>query len=333
MSIKNEVFKICKYIFSIDCRASIAATVKGLSTCNPDDSLPSKDFYHQFARSKDAQFLGFLLCEKSRDSIHEQLNISLPPLTEDEKKNLTIGYSILNNINTKCSEPFHIINHQLAYLLNPYSNYIVDGYYKNVDDLFDVTICDGLIAELQNSKIFSLLSEFKHADMTQISKSKFLSLAESINHQILSSGVHSVPSEIDKLLMNRQEPIYSTIKYLLATICIREVMKAILELTYQAFLSNKLIVLNNDNITSIDKCTGGLCGKGMTVTIQPNRDEIFLEHGNILLFAPKIRGQQDSSLYRVEELTLKFDNEWGTSQILKLRMLDDDLNPYSSFLN
>ena len=324
MSIKNEAFGLCDYISSLSCKVSIKNTIKALSG-------KDKFLYHQYANKQDAQFLGFLLCEENKDLIYEQLKIPIASLTDDEKTSLLIGHNMLVGINRECAKPFHDINYQLDKVLDAYSIFTKSKYPHDVSVFWDDNIFDDLLLAMKNTSIYNFLKDFKLIDMTKYPKSLLLEIVETFNQKIIAAEVHSSPEDFNELRLNNKEPEHSMFKYLSAIMCVREMIKSILQLCYQAFLNDKLAVIDDDNLVSIDKNTGNICGNGLTVTVQPNESLFYVNCSDIILFNPNLDYIPKSSLCRVEGITISF-NEWGQSQTFKLRVLNDDLNPYGGLI-
>jgi hypothetical protein len=75
-----------------------------------------------------------------------------------------------------------------------------------------------------------------------------------------------------------------------------------------------------------------MCGHGLTITVQPNNALPFVTCNDIILFNPEVDYLPQKVLCRVEGLTTTF-NEWGCSQVFKLRVLDENLNTYKGLFS
>jgi hypothetical protein len=189
---------------------------------------------------------------------------------------------------------------------------------------------NNLVEEFKALKPFKRLAERPPVGLENLGTDKIYAAVHHIKTIILSAGVNCTPEDIVGMLRdNRTTPEILIGKFILDLIALNSILEMTDQLIYQAVINDQLLVINEDNIIVIGPKSSHYLGAGWEVECQPNSHLFFDAVSSVILADFKIDSEKTHEFYRVDGATISFGQDHGNSVKLRLRQLNEDLNPYS----
>jgi hypothetical protein len=273
------------------------------------------------SKNVNAQFLGVLLYDSQ---FHE--------LTPEEKEMFIKINNFFFKFNEMCIEPIVKKNKDLKQSLNPYSlfNYSIVKVQPEIDQCFNSLDLNPLIQAIYESSITQSILSFLEKP-AKIKSDKLLSALVEFDRRIKIIGIHDTPKDLENHYFQSRSminPSTISMNFILNILCLHEVIGIVNQLIFQALLSEHLIVLNENNIFDIPEYNKHVIGKGITLVIQPIKDELTSNAGDIIFYDIPLNGANDKGLGLIDSLNIASSQEEGTYVKFGIRGLDDNLNPY-----
>lgn len=339
MSFRDDIFQLCKTIQKNDTTKEISSLVHDFSVVKEGEELIShKSEFKQVASHSHNQFYGYLYTnEHTQDYISIFPHIS--PLTMNEYEIFAKAHATIISLIDGCLSEFKINFPSIYFALNPYSKYKPikensahsilrpENYNKAVDSFKS----SPLYQKLYNSNINVILEQIKINDINM--------MFDVLEKEINNCPLDKLPESIDSFM----KCIYTDFKeiqdILMAEIILILGLKKSLEnacsLLFTALVGEDLIVLNNDNIISIDKNFSNSLHK----VLQLLCDDIFLTRhtntvGDILLI--DCFPNDTSHIHEfgfITSYTASWSQEDGNTSKLTTIIVDDSLNPIYALTN
>ena len=333
MSIKTETYNICKEIKKIELRNRVKGLIDELNISSKQNKGASNDRseYGYIARKQNAQFMGYLIVDEKREEIEKDSPSKVPEIELEEKELLKKAHCIIKYLNEKLT---HSIVERVPHLkltLNPYSQFSYPEFTIDIKQIIDIGIFDNLIEAVSNCNVIKNINNSLNKLIQNNPSEKYLGVVLAFINKIESYGVNNTPEGFKNLNFKKDSPEYISNKLLFLLMSFRKVLENINQLIYQAFLMDKLVVLNDNNIINILENSTHMIGQGLTILIQPNAREICTLPGDLILVRHNF--SNINNLCVVEEENLSFSMEIGNQIEFKLRTVDDNLNPYFGLIN
>lgn len=329
MTILKTAYEVCKYIKSLAMRQEIKELIYKMHTARS-----SHGDLGYIAKHKYIQFLGYLIVSQQKKEIESgPLPIRINTLSQNELAILEQAHRFILQINKNCCEHLKPVLPNAVYSIDPYVQYnykFQNSNNKTIDS--NVDSIRNLYATFTNHPSFKIIQKYvpQIKNIKHVPKEYFLTIVLRIVEDIISSGPFTTPSELRNLEFtlkkNSQEYYISTI--IKALIALRSSLSLLDQLLYQAFQFDKLSLLDQNNIFTIEKRSGNLLGESMSILIQPIGRELFSNPNDTILVKLKSDNHNIDCLFRVEGINLTFNRDFGTTQKFGLRKVDDNLNPY-----
>jgi hypothetical protein len=115
-----------------------------------------------------------------------------------------------------------------------------------------------------------------------------------------------------------------------AFICLRASLTVLNELIFRALLTEKLPVISDENIIQFGSLTSHFCSQGLSCTCQPDENIDPFTLGLVLVKCSFLEFPVD--LCRTESIHFQMSDDIGDVAELKLRLIDDNLNPFDGLL-
>ncbi len=327
MAIKTETFNLCKYIKTISIRNDLQSIINDLT-------FGEKGQFGYHARKQHAQFMGYLIVDEKRALLEDRLPTKLPALSPEYILLIRKGHSIIKHINSICSSIIIDNIPNLECCLDPYSLFPYPGYQQNVSDVLDNQTIQPLVNAFQNSKpVKEIVNQTKKLTGGSFQKNFFEGVIE-IKRRIDEAGVHKTPKNFNESNRQLQEGSaeHSLLTLIYACISARAILSNIDQLIFQAILFDKLTVLDSDKIINIENWTGTTIGRGMTLLTQLGPSGVLMEPASIALIKFEYNGEKVDEIGLVTSVSFRMNHQTGSDESISLRLLDNDLNPYSNLL-
>lgn len=338
MTIKKTVFDFTSKILSSEYRKIIKKTIKEIEDENIEveigDKLPKTKFgkiiRNQSARTANIQFYGYLLAHQCKNAIEKDFDCIVPNLTENQISNLQDVHNEILYLNYKCIEnlPKQLKHH---HAINPYFEFnghlLKNNYSPIVFNHEEVQQLKSMFKQHAGFKLIERIDVSDFDKLNEIRIDRLVSGIISFEKSITNAGVKRSPRDLeDAFRKHLKSGAKTPISYMISLLSIKESLKNMNQLIYQAFIHDKLLSLDNGNI--INFCSSShYVGTSFVVEAQFN---FFSEPAQIVIL--KEPSQNNSELCRIEKSTFSFSKEVGSQNILHLRKLDSDLNPFHNLL-
>ncbi|MCF6409560.1 hypothetical protein [Pseudalkalibacillus salsuginis] len=340
MSILKVAYELCKTVIKSPLREEVSVMMNEIKKFQEvqigeklDKYEMGKTIRNQSAEKANIQFYGYLIADSKRKEIEKEFNRLVPELSQEHFDLLTklqrefifIDEKIINLL------PSNLIHRST---LNPYSMYgnIVtkDGSFKS--SLFTEEQLDRLKSSFRRHKGFQEIGKIPvdlYSELNKISDEKIENANHVFTDRLYKAGVMTHPNDMLEAIRGaKRGNAVIPVKYIFSLMCIRESIHTLNQLIYQAFLQDKLPVFNEDNLISI-KSSSHLGGKGYSLKSQY---EYSLKPRDLVHVIDPYDTNPFPILCQIESATISFNNEFGSHEDLKLRVIDEDLNPFQGIL-
>lgn len=326
MPVIDAAFALTKEVARIPQRADLRQLIHQLNEVpGTDDSFEDRSQFGYLARQLGAQFYGYLLV----DSQHEttELPFQIPSLAEGERSLLVRGHTFVVSLLDGILEGIPAI---FKKALDPYS------VYRELEVSSDVPAFD-VSAEARSA----LLDAFTgHRAMDGIHSMRNLLpaqwTADSLHNAVVSiiqrigeEGVLDFPNDLKHyVLVKPGNPQYRPLRLLLSLVCLRISLKNLVQMMFQKFADDRLIMLDSNVIFNY-RTGSTVAGTGHQVDCQ---ELILVETGDLVLLRDPHHPESSLELCRIEGNTMQFSRDLGTASTLLMRTVDKDLNSFSLLL-
>lgn len=334
MSIKGECFNTAKKIWELELTSQVRKLLTDLNSTSEDKSNTLGDRSHlgYIARRQRAQFMGYLIVDYKRDYINEKSGDNIPNISDKEREILKRANFILSYINKKSVENITDAIPNLTSTLSIYSNFEYPDYEYKIEELINVSDFLPLIESIKECEITKNILNSPREFACSIPSDSYLGASMEFNTRLQRKGVHEVPQDFVDLNFDKNSPEFIARNLILSAMCLRQTLKNVATLLFQAFQIDRLPMLNENNIINIENYNSNLVGKGLTIAIQPNGVEILTDVEDLILYKFKFHQEQEEGICLVEGLSTSFSQDYGWVQKYKLRVLNDNLNPYFNLI-
>lgn len=332
MSVRCECFKLCNEIIALPFRKQIYTLLHDLNYGKGPGSINDRSHFGYLARHYHTQIIGYLLIDRTRNAINATpLMMKVPDLTDDEREILLKAHEIINGTNQNIIEAYFAKLPKYSLSIDPYNIYNMGLGHKDISDIIDINIYDGIISSFADTVAIKNITTLPYEQIEKIAATMDMKgLIGEFTKRIKQSGVHRSPSDFEELRFMRPKNISEDFseKIIFNTLSLSAMLTTIDQLIYQSFFNDKMVILDENNIINIIEHNNHLVSEGFTILVQPNGFEIGTDVGDIVLMKLSNEYIKVDQLGVVEGVNLKFSQDEGTTLLLKIRMIDDNLDPY-----
>jgi hypothetical protein len=288
------------------------------------------------ARSYRAQLLGFLIVNRDKTEIQKKF----PPLRRassllPEEQYLLEGvHNQLVELYKQCTAPLVDILQQFAPAIDPYHrfNYRISENARDVKLFPESSINDLVEAYHQLPSLQIAMENYEEAKKV-MTIDQLNNASIGLERRLLNASPLRFPNDLDNLtdMLSENAPVHKCFNFFCALMCIRVSLNIINELIYQAILTNKLPTFSEKNIIVYKSIMSHFGGTGIDLLCQPDVNIGDLDIGRLaFLKDPNLVIPAD--LCFVERIDMRISDEYGETMRVLLRLIDEDLNPYSRIL-
>ena len=342
-SFRAEVFNLCKKCATDSHSLKIRETIQNISkserVVEGDQQRISEPLHGDLAyisAQKRIQFLGYLLTDESVDSINKTPPFHATHLSSNERQLIEMAHLTISFFIDSCLETIRRKYPKASLLLDPYANYTKP--LKKTDAVSflkkeDITDC---VKAFQTSDLYKMVSENDAlVILEKASEESIRQLGVVIDRQLLE-GYSNPDGEMIELLNKVSSSSISgpdiLMVHTLYCYALQKSLENASQMIYEAVLGKSFVVLNNDNIISIDNEEHSYLYDKHTVLCQDIKWGLSGSTvGSIILFDCDI-----SDVTHVKEFgevvseTISYSREFGESVKISFVTVDDDINPIHS---
>lgn len=339
MNFRSEVFKLCKVIEkkieAIEIKNLIhdlSVHVEKKSSNGVDaDIIPNRSDFGYVSKHSSNQFYGFLYTDEHIESYRE-LFPKIEHLEENEKKIIAQGHVTVMALVDGC---LHDVkeNYPVLYdAINPYSKY---KFIKTISEksIFCEEEFRNAINAFKNSKVYQKLFSSQIVDVfNDIPQEQMKMLLGVMDRDIIQTPLDVVPEDIRDFSIRILHKVKDVTDVMMAeavlVLALRESLAAACQLLFVALVGEDLIVLNNDNIISIENHQSNSLYEVMTVLVE----DILIRYstelpGDVLLIDCDPNDNHHIHEFGiVRSATISFNNETGQTSKVSFVTIDEDMN-------
>jgi len=334
VTITKATYTLCKSVVAAQARQELQELILKLST-----SAGSSDGHFGYlARRQGCQLLGFLIVEQERATISlGSLPVFILPLADSERMLFRSAHAEITHLNQLCVEPVLSRWPATRLALDPYSQHVQLAESPKANPakrlLSEVERAELTQAFVQHSGVRAIL-ETPAALVGQLDDNQIRAAVLSLLGLIHQAGVGHVPSAIEQLAFQapRNHPQRGVTRFFVALLSVRESLRSLNQMIYQAILADRVPVLDEDAVISVSDTHGNVLGTSAVIAFQPDADTIVLEPGDIALVKPIANYHSLDGLARLEDLRFEHSRDYGSTYTVSTRLLDNDLSPFGNLV-
>lgn len=316
---RKEVFSLCKTLQFNDQSVIIREELKELITSNSENFGQGVSVYSQSGPYTNNEFHGYLFLDENLDRLSFSKLIRAEHLSEEKRYFIEQGHSTLLTFVNMCLEDIKKESIICGTVLNPYSVYKEINISVDSRPILDKSNFTAAAASFKQGKIYQALIQSNFMSLFGHMKLGELGTIMSDFDKILNANMSTeVDENIKNFYFKLEQKDECVSKYLLTYVILMCALRSSLALAcrllFRAICGLDLIVLNRDNIISIDKNVSTvLCDyyQVLAQEIKSDFTQSFL--GSLLLLDCELPHKHIHEFGMPIELSITFASEFGES--------------------
>ncbi|MDU5787462.1 hypothetical protein [Streptococcus parasanguinis] len=339
---KSELFNLCKSIGQSELSKKVREMWNNFKT---DDPLYlNKTIWFTSTRDDQNHFYGVLLSQSRFESTSKPFS-NCPKLNQRELEICKEANEFLVHIYTNLVNELSFLPTSIKEALNPYSKLLdIDTeFYKriNISNHEEIDF-SGLTKKFRKSYIFNVMeSKTQEIDpniLGTIQKDNILEIFAIFEQNEVSCSYNEIPENLNIIKRNEingRLGYEDIVEFFFFTLYVlRDIIEITLNTLYSALKGEKLPVLNNDNLISIEgPSTNYLYKKYELVKISSEHDDNHPSVNNLCLIDAYLDSEKQKvhSLIYVVSTTYHPIDRLGSTTSMKGLEVDDSLNRFFNF--
>ena len=341
-SFRSEVFNLCKKLQKNEDAQAIREVIMSLKITKENKATGeiqknSHGDFIQLAEHSNNQFHGYLFADDYADKIQLPAFFSIEHLSDEERALIERGHKTLTRFIELCLSDIGKKSKIVADAMSPYYLYKSVSISKDTKPLLSDSEYDNLIRAYKNGKVYRALYE---SDMSRffnaINPSKMQALMAIISKEFITSFNDDVPLDLRNLsvkLMNKQMDAPDVLcAFTIMIYALKESLRMACQLLFGAICGADLIVLNNENLISIEKRNTSQICEYYKVFVQGCVFSI-VGHliGDVLLM--NCDDGDDTHIHEfgmITSTTIQLAGEYGQTSKISFVTVDEELIPISN---
>jgi hypothetical protein len=336
MQFRNSVFDVCKKLQTSSLKDEICPLITNLNCYQEGQEELNRSTFGYYGRQLNNQFYGYLFIDEKKDGIANLK--TCVSLSEEEKLLLWQGHKVMMDFIDYCLEDINQLAPNVAKNINPYSRY-KPIQQVTVANKIDTHLLKQCANEFKNMSIYKkLLKSPMWQTIIKMPYEQLEQLIGILDREILRSPLDIVPNGIIKFKYRMMQGSMNPQDILMVDSCImlslREILTNACQLMYSALVGGDLVVLNNDNLISIDEQKSDAIYSYITALVQGiiiNKNTELV--GDIVLIDCEMEnGYKIHEFGRVQQTTMSINRQNGDTTKLTFCIIDDMLNPIANLV-
>ena len=335
MSFRNEIFQLCKKIQKTDDTKLVSDLIRNLSIVKDGDEFnSSRAEFNQVAKHSQNQFYGYLY---TNDHTEEYISVfpQIAPLSSEAVQLLSRAHATIMSLINGCLNDFKINFPNLYFRLNPYWKYKpINPKYENANSFLNEADYQKAILAFKASTLYQKLYKSNINEVFEdFTDNDIHTMFAVFDQEMITCPIDQIPESIENFTQSLHTEYNNMSDILMAEIFLILALAKSLEnacsLLFTALVGDDLIVLNNDNIISIDKHFSNSLRKIITISC----NDIFLSESTNIAGDIALIDCSPYTNYHIHEFglinayTANFDQEMGQTSKFTIVAVDDSLNP------
>jgi len=337
MVILQSTYNLCKHIKSLPIRKQVVESLHTLHYSNTTKGIQdgSRDSLGYYARKQNMQFLGYLLIDEHKnDSARLVGSIKIAPLSHQEIVLFEKAHTFIAETDNICATALSTILPNAIDVIKPYIQYPYKTKAESIETIDpNVESVEDLHLAFRNHPSIGIISKCvdKVPRIQMISKEHLMDGMIGIRRYIGSQGFSKAASDFQnsELATIKDSPEYFITKTLKALVALKVSLSVLNQLLYQSFKTDKLVVLDNDNVIAVKNISRNFLGKHVSILSHPIKMEQMASNaGDEILVKLKLDKYIIEGLHHIESVTISFNRDFGNRQDFELLKIDENLNYY-----
>jgi len=326
MSIRSDAYAMCKSVWTSPSRDQLKSVIKKLQG--------SESGY--LARRQHAQILGFLVIDQRKTDIEEKMQaLHIVPLENEDRILLSGAHKNVVQLNTRCIAPLATELPECIEAVDPYRKFKYELPEMSDGDILSEEALVKMASSFSGHPAIKVAIESAKSSVIKIPKGKYVEAVSIFYDALIKAGAYDAPNDVVSIMsgQSKDSPQRIIARHVSALACIKASLSVLDQLVYQAILSNKLPLLDQNNIIEIGQMSNNLVSNGLSLLYQPFEQPCMLNVYDVVLVKIETSGSPLGQLWRIEAIHFESSQEFGSSKELTLREVDENLNPFGHLLD
>lgn len=337
---RNAVFTLCKKLSNNNVALNVRSTIHDMSvviTTDEDDPKVWKRPPHgdlaQIAAHHRLQFMGYLLADESVEDINKTQPFQATHLNENERKILEAAHKALLLFVSECIRDIKDKYPKAYLLIDPYSLYRSPQNKTEAESFLTRQDLKDCANAFKSGRVYKKLFENDTLQILESTDENVIRQLSAIQQKQFGEDFSVLSNETSGFIKRIQSNAEITLPDLLmisSTYCyaLKKSLMNALQMLYDAIVGHDMLVMDNENIISIETREKGSIYEKNAVLIQGatwgNRGG---DVGSIvLLTCNPSEFDQIKDFGIVFSLTVSFIGEFGDTSKITMVTVDEELN-------
>jgi len=325
MSIRADAYAMCKNVWTSPSRGRLKSVIK---------KLQASEFGY-LARGQHAQILSFLVIDQRKTDLEEKMQpLHVIPLEDEDRILLSKAHKNIVQLNIRCIAPLATELPQCIEAIDPYRKFKYELPETPVGDILSEEVLAKMASSFHEHPAIKTAIQSVKSSAIKMTEDKYVDAVSIFYNTLIKAGAYNAPNDIINIMFSQsKDSLQRTIvRHITALTCIKASLSVLDQLVYQAILSNKLQLLDQNNIIEIGQMSNNLVSNGLSLLYQPSEQLFMVNVSDIVLVKIETPGLPLGQLWQVEAVHSEYSEEFGSSEELTLREVDENLNPFGHLL-
>lgn len=333
---RAEVFEICKKLQKNDESQKVGRLINDMATISKTEGneVPNINSYNNFsmiAESQNTEFHSYLFLDDNIETIELPKFLKINHLSSQDRTMIERGHKTITTFIDLCLAEIREKSEVVADSLNPYFLHRNVNVAKGVRGLLSEQDLKPAVDAFKKGRAYKAFMSTNIAEVFENNVENFRSVVAIMEKQIEHSLGKNVSPEIkefsEKLGFNLTEANDIVFAYCVLLVGLRESLKTSSRLLYSAIRGSNLVVLNNNNIISIETIVSTVVSRFYKIFIQEENLNYFSsEIGSILLIDCELsNGNHIHEFGMLVAQTVTLTGEFGPSAKYSIVTVDEEL--------
>lgn len=318
-SIRDAAYDVCKAVQTAPSIDKIRAALQNVHS----------SWFEYHVRRYEAQFLGYLLLDAGLDQLNAITAEPIPHLLEHERNALLGAHQQLVELNKRCLEPLHAVFPMFVQAADPYNRYWAVELPASEEPVTILTseVMGQMVAAFHQHPAFRTVFDNAHSINSGFPPVSYAQLINRWLDKLLKSQSSDKMSNVSRLLITqpRDSLQRTSARWQTALLSLQSSLDSLNQLVYQATLSKKRPVLDDDIIIDA-QINHGSVATTANVLYKFSPDQNILTHWTLVIIASQ---QLDMRLGRAADWHIESAD--NTAEVT-LREVDGNLNVFGPLL-
>lgn len=325
MSIRADAYAMCKSVWTSPSRDSLRSVIK---------KLQASEFGY-LAQGQHAQILGFLVIDQRKTNIEKKMQfLHIIPLEDQDRILLSAAHKSIVQLNIRCIAPLAIDLPQCVKAIDPYGKFRYELPQTLGGDILSEEVLAKMAISFNEHPAIKVATQSAKSSAIKMADEKYIEAVSVFYDTLIKAGAYDAPNDIFSIMVGQSRDSLQRIivRHITALTCIRASLSILDQLIYQAILSNKLPLLDQNNVTEIGQMSNNFVSNGLSLSYQPSEQLFRVNVHDLVLVKIETPRLPLGQLWHVEAIHSEFSQEFGSLNELTLREVDENLNPFSHLL-